>query len=74
MERQPPPLLISTFMVAVALKFVGGVVGIALGYWLLYEFVLDRWWMVLATAVLLFLLLLPWPNQNRNHWLIAALA
>lgn len=74
MERQPPPLLISTFMVAVALKFLGGVVGIALGYWLLYEFVLDRWWMVLATAVLLFLLLLPWPNQNRNHWLIAALA
>lgn len=74
MERQPPPLLISTFMVAVALKFLGGVVGIALGYWLLYEFVLDRWWMVLATAVLLFMLLLPWPNQNRNHWLIAALA
>lgn len=74
MERQPPPLLISTFMVAVALKFLGGVVGIALGYWLLYEFVLDRWWMVLATAVLLFLLLLPWPRQNRNHWLMAALA
>jgi signal transduction histidine kinase len=63
-----------TFMVAVVLKFVGGLVGIGLGYWLLYEFVLDRWWMVLATAVILFLLLLPWPNQNRNHWLIAALA
>jgi signal transduction histidine kinase len=74
MERQPPPLLLSTFMVAVALKFLGGLVGIGLGYWLLYEYVLDRWWMVLATAVLLFLLLLPWPRQNRNHWLIAALA
>ena len=74
MERQPPPLLITTFMVAVALKFLGGVVGIALGYWLLYDYVLDRWWMVLATAVLLFLLLLPWPKQNRNRWLIAALA
>ena len=74
MERQPPPLLLTTFMVAVVLKFVGGLVGIGLGYWLLYEFVLDRWWMVLATAVILFLLLLPWPRQNRNHWLIAALA
>lgn len=74
MERQPPPLLLSTFMVAVALKFLGGLVGIGLGYWLLYEYVLDRWWMVLATAVLLFLLLLPWPRQNRNQWLIAALA
>jgi signal transduction histidine kinase len=61
-------------MVAVVLKFIGGLVGIGLGYWLLYEFVFDRWWMVLATAVLLFLLLLPWPRQNRNHWLIAALA
>ncbi len=73
MERQPPPLLLRTFMVAVALKFTGGLVGIGLGYWLLYEFVLDRWWMVLATAVVLFLLLLPWPGQNRNHWLVAAL-
>lgn len=74
MERQPPPLLLTTFMVAVALKFVGGLVGIGLGYWLLYEYVLDRWWMVLATAVILFLLLLPWPRQNRNLWLMAALA
>ena len=74
MERQPPRLLLTTFMVAVVLKFIGGLVGIGLGYWLLYEYVLDRWWMVLATAVLLFLLLLPWPRQNRNHWLIAALA
>ena len=73
MERQPPPLLLTTFRIAVSLKFLGGLVGIVLSYWSLNEWVYDRWLMVLATAVILFLLLLPWPAKNRNHWLIAAL-
>jgi signal transduction histidine kinase len=74
MERNPPPLLMTTFMVAVMLKFSGGLVGMGLTFWLLGEWVNERWWMVLVTAVILLLLLLPWPKQNRNHWLIAALA
>ena len=61
-------------MVAVILKFSGGLVGIGLSYWLLMQWVIDRWWIVLATAVPLFLLLLPWPGKNRNQWLVPALA
>lgn len=72
MIDKPSTLLVRTYQVAIGLKFIGALVAIGVSYGLVREWVFDGWAMALTTPLILLLLTLP--RQNRNRWLVAALA
>lgn len=74
MANRPPALLIRTYQIAIGLKLLGSIIGVVTGYLLIWEWTFNRWAMEMITAVLLFLLVWPWPNANRLYLLKIALA
>ncbi len=74
MSERPYDLLIRTYQFAIGLKFVGAIVAILLSYFLVRQWVFDGWAMALITPVILLMLLVNWPNSDRNKLLIWALA
>ncbi|MEM7332050.1 MAG: sensor histidine kinase [Chloroflexota bacterium] len=74
MIERPSDLLIRTYQFAIGLKFVGALVAIGLSYILIRQWVFDGWAMALITPIILLLLLVDWPNSDRNKRLAVALA
>ena len=79
MSQIPPPLLLRTFLIGAVLKLVGVLSALLTALVLVNRVTLDQWWMALVSAIVLILLLIPWPwsflqtSRGANGRLIAAL-